>query len=615
MFFLRNTSQKYDFYLIYEKKTVSLLPNSDIMNRIKIFFLLLLPFLSTKAQSVITTNHAPKHEVRAVWITTIGGIDWPHSYSQSAHSAEKQRQELRAILDRLQQTKINTVLLQTRIRGTLIFPSEYEPWDGCLSGFPGRTPGYDALQFAIDECHKRGMELHAWVVTIPVGKWNALGCKTLRQKMPGLVKKIDADGYMNPEDSRTGTYLANICREITRRYDIDGIHLDYIRYPETWKLKVSREKGRKYITSIVEKIHNAVKAEKPWVKMSCSPIGKRDDLSRYWSHGWNAYSKVCQDAQGWLRDGLMDELFPMMYFRNEQFFPFAIDWKEQDEDKIVVPGLGIYFLDPKEGKWTIEDITQEMLHLRNIGLGHAFFRSKFFLDNRQGIYDFTVDFNPYPALVPPMTWASSKRPKTPSQLNIQETDKTLQLTWSNPSQYEDGSKISTPYIYNNVYASRTYPVDVTDAHNLIEERSTRKSITLKNTDDSLPLYFAVTAMDGFGNESLPTQNTPLYIPITSISEKMEKIGTARMLDCNDEEVILPPIGKNISIKRIIIESLRRSDVSIRKQSHNKVNISDLPDGTYLIKSLNKKGITHTLGTFLKRKNKKVEKKLPKNLAD
>ncbi len=573
------------------------------MQRIKIFFLFLCCILGAKAQSVVVSNHAPKHEVRAVWLTTIGGIDWPHSYSQSAHSAEKQKQELRSILDHLQQAKFNTVLLQTRIRGTLIYPSEYEPWDGCLSGFPGKTPGYDALQFAIEECHRRGMELHAWIVTIPVGKWNALGCKSLRQKMPGLVKKIDADGYMNPEDSRTGNYLASICREITRRYDIDGIHLDYIRYPENWKLGVRRDRGRNYITSIVQKIHDAVKAEKPWVKMSCSPIGKRDDLSRYWSHGWNAYTKVCQDAQGWLRDGLMDELFPMMYFRNEQFFPFAIDWKEQDQGKIVVPGLGIYFLDPKEGKWNIDDITREMYHLRNIGLGYAFFRNKYFLDNQQGIYNFTADFNPSPALVPPMTWASSKRPKAPSQFTTQKTAGNLQFTWSNPSQYEDGSKISTPYIYNNVYASRTCPVDVTDAHNLILARSTRKSITLKDTGNA-PLYLAVTAMDGYGNESLPTQNTSIPIPINSISEKMENTGAARMLYCTEKDVTLSHKGKNASIKRIIIESLRGSVVSVKKQNGNKVDIRDLPDGTYYIKSLNKKGITHTLGTFFKRKNKK-----------
>ena len=93
----------------------------------------------------------PKREVRAVWITTIGGLDWPHSYSQSEFSAKKQQQEFCTILDRLKAANVNTVLLQTRIRGTVIYPSAYEPWDGCLSGKPGQSPGYDALKFAIDE--------------------------------------------------------------------------------------------------------------------------------------------------------------------------------------------------------------------------------------------------------------------------------------------------------------------------------------------------------------------------------------------------------------------------------------------------------------------------------
>ena len=130
---------------------------------------------------------SPKQEMRAVWLTTIGGIDWPHSYAQSAQSIEVQKNELRRILDQLQRVHINTILIQTRVRGTVIYPSAIEPWDGCLSGVPGRSPGYDALQFAIDECHRRGMECHAWVVTIPVGKWNTLGCRRLRAQYPWLI--------------------------------------------------------------------------------------------------------------------------------------------------------------------------------------------------------------------------------------------------------------------------------------------------------------------------------------------------------------------------------------------------------------------------------------------
>ena len=579
-----------------------MLSNCKIMRRIYILFLLLGLFLSAKAQSFVYNDQAPKYEVRAVWLTTIGGIDWPHSYSQSPHSAEKQKQELRQILDRLQQAKINTVLIQTRVRGTMIYPSDIEPWDGCLSGFPGKSPGYDALQFAIDECHKRGMELHAWVVTIPVGKWNALGCKSLRQKHPTLIKKIGADGYMNPEDSRTGDYLAHICQEITHRYNVDGIHLDYIRYPETWNIRVSREQGRRYITSIVEKIHRAVKAEKPWVKMSCSPVGKYDDLSRYWSHGWNANTKVCQNAQGWLRDGLMDELFPMMYFRGEQFYPFAIDWQEQSHGKIVVPGLGIYFLDPKEGKWNIDDVTAEMQHTRNLGMGYAFFRNKFLLDNRQGILDFTDRFNAYPSLIPPMTWASKHTPAQPQQLKVTETGGKTRISWNNTYSYTDGSRIQTPYIYNNLYASHTYPVDVTDARNLIAARHLGNSITLDGemgTADENPLYFAVTASDGYGIESQATQEFQ-----ADAQRNRNHYGAAKMLACDGKKVNLGETGKNLETRVVLVETLQEVVAAQFYITDNQVNISRLKPGIYRLQSLDKRGIRHTLGTFVKKENKK-----------
>ena len=554
--------------------------------------------MASYGQSFYAVNPNPKYEVRAVWLTTIGGIDWPHSYAQSERSAEKQKEELRAILDRLQKANINTILLQTRIRATTIYPSQYEPWDGCLSGFPGKSPGYDALQFAIDECHKRGMEVHAWVVTIPVGKWNSYGCRQLRKRFPKLIKRIDQDGYMDPEATQTGCYLAEMCREIVQRYDVDGIHLDYIRYPETWKFRISKDQARGNITRIVEKIHQAVKKEKPWVKMSCSPIGKFDDLSRYWSHGWNAYTKVAQDAQAWLKDGLMDELFPMMYFRGDQFFPFAIDWKEHSYGKIIAPGLGIYFLDPKEGKWNISDITSELYHLRNIGEGHAFFRNKFLLDNHQGVYDFvTAHFNRYPALVPPMTWESNKRPQQPVTLCIEENEGTTTLRWDNSLQYEDGTAIKTPSIYNNVYASKEYPVDILDARNLILTRTTRRQLTTRT--GNTPTYYAVTTTDGFGNESRAKQ-----LSQTAVMKTARRYGKACRLTTTGESIILPSSIHETDCQYIIVKNMQEQAVYITKPQNREINIKKIKDGIYTLNCVNYKNIEHTLGTFIKKGTQK-----------
>ena len=436
---------------------------------------------------------AQKHEVRAVWLTTIGGIDWPRS-----HNTDRQRREMTETLDLLQQAGINTVLIQTRVRASTIYPSAIEPFDMCLTGTHGKNPGYDPLRFIVDECHKRGMECHAWMVTIPVGKTKEARFKEFKRKNPKLAKSIGQDGFMDPENPATGDYIARICAEVTRNYDVDGIHLDYIRYPETWPKKGAKPQERRTnITNIVHKINQVVKSLKPWVKLSCSPIGKSGDLTRYRSGGWNAYNAVYQDAQGWLRDGLMDQLYPMMYFRENNFFPFALDWQERSYGRTIVSGLGIYFLSPSEGKWTLDDVSREMYFIRDNGIGHCFFRSKFLTDNVRGIYDFARRFDETPALIPPMTWAWSQAPTAPTRLGLQRGNTQDRLQWSGAT---DPSR--SPYLLYNIYASTTPHVDVNEPRNLIVTRLMATQLNVPHTNGQT-VYYAVCAMDRYGNESLP----------------------------------------------------------------------------------------------------------------
>nr|WP_315347330.1 family 10 glycosylhydrolase [Hoylesella enoeca] len=527
---------------------------------------------------------APKYEVRAVWLTTIGGLDWPHCYARSQQSAAKQQRELCHTLDRLKQAGINTVLMQTRIRGTMIYPSQYEPWDGCLSGIPGQSPGYDALKFAVDQCHKRGMEIQAWVVTVPVGKWDGMGCRRLRQRLPGLIRRIGAEGYMNPEDTRTSSWLADICDELTSNYDIDGIHLDYIRYPETWPIKISRDRARAHITNIVRTVYTRIKARKPWVKLSCSPVGKHDDLSRFWSHGWNAYTKVCQDAQGWLRAGIMDELFPMMYFQGNQFYPFAIDWAEQSNGRIIAPGLGTYFLSPREADWPLETITREMELLRRWRLGFAHFRSRFFTENVKGIYDFTADeFDRSPALIPAMTWIHATRPMPPTSIGMAVSPGSTStiLSWQGARDRSDG-----PYLLYNVYSSRVYPVDITDADNLIAVRLQSTSIELPAVKGQR--YYAVTAVDRYGNESEPIQ----------MPQPQAETAAGDLLPCDGQTLRLPQKSPTMDADLIAIETLQGAIIATRPYRGVSIDIRDLPAGIYVIRSLNAQGVSHRLGSCL-----------------
>lgn len=489
----------------------------------------------------------PLRETRAVWLTTIGGLDWPRIQAIDARSRERQKQELIRILDQYQRANINTVIFQTRVRAALLYPSKIEPWELSLTGVAGKDPGYDPLAFCIDECHKRGMELHAWVVCIPIGtkeRQAKYGAASLTKKRPELVKTAKGgEMFMIPGKPETADYIANICKEIVENYDVDGISLDYIRYPESiynfsdenlYPRSSSQSKAdwkRENITRIVRRVHDVVKPIKPWVKLSSSPIGKYKDTSRYSAGGWNGYNAVWQDPILWLKEDWQDLLFPMMYFTGNNYYPFLFQWAEMANGHPICPGLGIYFLDPREGRWTLNEVRAEMHTARNSGIGGiAFYRGEFLTNNTKGIYDTTCDeFFPYPALTARMTWmGDTLAPPSPTSLYYKDGIlywKSPLHTLSNSPLGEDSiRKVPSPLgedgrgpLYN-IYGSNTYPVDVTKAENLLAARVTDTQWQL-NARAQKVRHYAVTAMNRLGNESpalqeeKPTIELPEHINV------------------------------------------------------------------------------------------------------
>lgn len=485
------------------------------MRKIAIIIIFIAAFLAANAQNIYDVQY-PKFEERAVWLATIGGIDWPRTKATDATSTERQKQELCSILDRLQQANINVVILQTRVRGSVIYPSDIETWDETITGRAGRAPSYDPLAFAIDECHRRGMELHAWLVSIPLGtsqRQKSYGTMSVTRTHPTLTKTVGGEVFMIPGQPGTADYIASIAREITERYDIDGINLDYIRYPESsyrfnddnlYKAAstsmTKAEWRRDNITRIVRRVHDEVKAVKPWVKLSSSPVGKYRSLTRYRSGGWDCYDGVYQDPQAWLRDNIQDMLFPMMYFLGDHYYPFLYNWEENRYGHPIVPGLGIYFLDPKEGRWQLNDVRAEMHAARDTGIGGiAFYRSEYLIRNFKGIYDATCEeFFPYPALTTPMTWSGhTDAPTQPTNLKYKDGV----ITWNYSQPTTDGR---WPIVHFNIYGSNIYPVDITSPENLLAQRIPQTQYTIAGRALTKSFY-AVTAVDRFGNESAPIQ--------------------------------------------------------------------------------------------------------------
>ena len=561
------------------------------MKKLFLFTLLCVITITAHAQTNLSdylTKQMPKRETRAVWLTTLANLDWPKTYARSAESIEQQKQELIDILDKYQKANINTVLLQARVRAATIYPSDIEPWDRCITGIEGRAPGYgyDPLAFAVTECHKRGMELHAWIATIPVGAKNSLGCRTLKQK--GFrIRNYATGSYLDPADPSVAPYLASICGEIVRKYDVDGINLDYIRYPDGWPRPSYRDGDtpddrRSNITTIVRAIHDEVKSIKPWVKMSCSPIGKHADLARYSSKNFNAHDRVSQEAQEWLKLGLMDQLYPMQYFRGDNYYPFLADWVENAYKREIVTGLGTYFLDPREGNWTLGDLTRQMYVSRDLGVGHAHFRSYFLTANKQGVYDFEKQFNAVLSLTPTVQGVTSNG-SVPQPINAslaeRREDKSVTLAW----------KAVSPYY--NIYASYGYPVDTEDARNLLYARYTGQIINLKNVNPNL--YFAVRGMDRYGHETAALQENSNNLTTSKSS--------VSLLANDGNTVTLPAAAKLTDADHYVILSLQGvilRIVSAKSVRNNQLYIGSLSDGMYSLKVYNHKKKSFALGSFM-----------------
>lgn len=488
----------------------------------RIYLLIVFSFLILFS---LSAQPAPKYEVRAAWITAVYGLDWPRTKATTPAGIQKQKEELVEILDKLKEANFNTVLFQARTRGDVLYKSDIEPYNSILTGKSGKDPGYDPLAFAVEECHKRGMECHAWMVTIPLGGRKhvaSLGKQSVTRRQPKICVPYKREYFLNPGNPKTKEYLMSLVKEVVERYDVDGVHFDYLRYPERAFRFPDSYDYRKYgngrsldqwrrdnITEILRYIYKGVKQLKPWVKVSTCPVGKYRDTSRYSSKGWNAFHVVYQDVQGWLGESIQDQIYPMMYFRGNAFYPFALDWQEQSNGRHVVPGLGVYFLHPSEGDWSLNEIQRQINFIRNHHLaGEAHYRVKFVTDNTQNLYDILQnDFYAYPALQPPMTWADSIAPSAPSELKAEQiSEGYTRLRWKAST---DNDKQNAPtYV---VYASDELPVDTQNPANIVATgiRET-EYIYAPILPWTTRRHFVVTAIDRYGNESEPSAPASRY---------------------------------------------------------------------------------------------------------
>jgi uncharacterized lipoprotein YddW (UPF0748 family) len=464
----------------------------------------------------------PKHEVRGVWLSTIYGMDWPTVKATNEATRKAQQKELCDKLDIIKETNFNTVFLQVRMRGDVIYPSAIEPISRFITGRSGLSPGYDPLAFAIEECRKRGLECHAWIVTYPLGTpQNVLleGGQSIVSRRPELCRFFQGQWYLDPGLPETSDYVLSIVNEIVSRYDVDGLHLDYIRYPDGGEMFPDLDTYHRYggnislhvwrqnnINRLVSRIYDRVKELKPWVQVSTSPLGKYAALPTVPNAGQTGLS-VYQDSYSWLRNQKQDMIVPMMYFRDNFFYPFVEHWMQNRYGRLLVAGLGAYRLSPSDADWPLAAITAQIDYLREEKAdGLAFFRGQQIFSNHKGLRDaLKNNYFKRPALLPPLSWLSTEAPQPPEGLSIERDGDMLRIAW----QAADNNERLT----YTVYAAEADDVDTNKASTVVATRlrDSEMYFRIDSPEREQGMSFRVTASNRYHIESRPSDEVYYYV--------------------------------------------------------------------------------------------------------
>ncbi len=405
----------------------------------------LLSLLVLIVPSVLQAAEPPavKREFRGVWVATVANIDWP---SKKGLSADEQKKELVALLNKFQALNFNAIVLQIRPMCDALYESKLEPWSEYLTGTQGKSPGYDPLAFAVAEAHKRGLELHAWFnpyrAWTPTAK-SAATANHLTKARPDLAKPYGKHHWLNPTHPEVQKHSLAVMLDVVKRYDIDGLHMDDYFYPypekddagaeipfpddDTWATyqknggKLARDDWRRdAVNRFVKQLYADVKAAKPWVKVGISPFGIwRPDHPKGIA-GFDQYGKLYADAKLWFNEGWVDYFTPQLYWpiaQEKQSYPKLLAWwaGENTKKRHLWPGNIPSRVTGEAKGWPVIEIADQIAVTRKqVGAsGNVHFSAKPILANRGGLADVFETVYDERALVPASPWLSDKKPSKP----------------------------------------------------------------------------------------------------------------------------------------------------------------------------------------------------------
>lgn len=387
----------------------------------------------TVATAVAEEN--PKREFRGAWMSTI------YQPQYAKQSTEQNKRYLSRQLDELLEAGCNAVIFQVRPQADALYASPYEPWSRHLTGRAGRAPSpmWDPLEFMVEECHKRGMELHAWLnpYRVTTTAKETLPKSHIYHRHPERFVRYNGRLYFDPALPENREFIATIVKDIITRYDVDAIHMDDYFYPypvagqefpddesySRYGKGMKRADWRRHnVDLLIEQIHNVIVKERPWVRFGISPFGiwrnKKSDPRGSDTNGLQNYDDLYADVLKWTEEGWVDYMMPQLYWplehKRASSRVLAAWWNDHANGRHMYFGQDVKAtMDHPEGKAPNQlnakiDLSRRLPNVQ----GNCWWPAYELTGNYKDVADRLEDDRQSTiALVPAYTWLNNKLPE------------------------------------------------------------------------------------------------------------------------------------------------------------------------------------------------------------
>ena len=472
----------------------------------------------------IAAQEHPKREFRGVWLPTA----WQSRYAENC--TEENKSQIVELLDVLQATGINAVIFQVRPQADAFYPSQLEPWSRHLTGTAGEapSPGWDPLQFIIEQCHERNMELHAWInpyrVTLSANETLPDGHIYYRE--PQLFVRYNGKLYFDPGLPDARAHILAVINDIVTRYDIDAIHLDDYFYPYPVKGEnfpddasyarygkgMKRDEWRRNnVNQLISAIHELLlHSRKPWVRLGISPFGiyrnKQSWNGGSDTNGLQCYDDMYADVLLWAANGWIDYVVPQLYWtlqnKNANYDILVRWWNRCDLGSChlyIGQDLSRSYNTPDvvPHKSQIERKIELSRYLDNVKGDCLWFGYQLAEEYRHLALMLSRSYYATPALLPAYTHRDKILPKEVASLKAKHTPYGYMLEWK-PRKTRDEKQRQVAFaIYR---FAENEEVDLTSAAAL-QAVTRNTAYLLPYKDGSQKYVYVVTAIDRYHNES------------------------------------------------------------------------------------------------------------------